>query len=83
MDELRPIPFHELRNRLLSFGVNEEVLVDGARTFYRPVIGLGTPYISVAYRGEDAIVYPVVIESLIITFGIPRDRWIAMDIEAA
>lgn len=79
-DEFRALKYHELRERLASFGVLEaSQRVEGARVFYRPVMGLGSLYYPVAFRGEDTIVYPETIEDIVRSLGVPRAEWLELD----
>ena len=78
----RALPYHEFRKRMESFGFHEDELMDGARTFCRATMGLGQPFFSVAYRGENGMVYPETIQRAVDVLGVPADLCPQMDKEA-
>lgn len=69
-DGLAPMQYSELRRKLESLGYSDDPgHWDGpsnTRTFYRDMMGLGTPwYGTVVYKGDDAIVRPATIRGLL------------------
>lgn len=73
-----PVKFSALREHLETFDIIESGEFEGARVFRQFRMGVGTAdFYPVAYRGEDAEVFPPTIMALLGHFGISADEWYA------
>jgi hypothetical protein len=75
-DGLCPITFEELRRKLESLGFSDDPLAwDGptdTRTFFKDMMGLGTPYYyTVAYKGDNVVIRVPTLRKLIAALGVP------------
>jgi len=79
-DGIKAVAYHVFRNKLEALGLFEDPDHEcpyGCKMWRRAVMGLGSPYIPVAYDGDDEMIHPPTIRKVIETFSVNASEWLA------